>query len=82
MHIMFTNFSAKSPMPLAAPVSLFERILHAQEKASSLIENTINQVSEYLLNSIGNDTNNFKDILCQTDRSEFIKAIETEIDVH
>ena len=69
-------------MPLAPPVSLFETIVCSQEKARSLIGNTINQVSEYLLSSIDNNKYHFKDVLHQTDRAEFIKAMETEIDVH
>ena len=82
VYNLFTNFSTKSPMPLSAPVSLLERTLCAQEKSSSLIDNTINQVSEHLPSSIYNDTYHFKDMLRQNDRAEFIKTMETEIDVH
>ena len=42
VYNIFTNFSANSPMLLAAPESLFERTLCAQEKSSTLIENAIN----------------------------------------
>ena len=56
VHSLFTNFSAKSPTPLAAPVSLFERMTCVQEKAISLIDNTINKVSDNLLRSIYNHT--------------------------
>ena len=64
-------------MPLAAPVSLFEKMLCAQEKASSLTGNIINQVSDYLLRSIDNDKYHFQDMLRQNDREELIKATET-----
>ena len=69
-------------MTLAAPVSLLEKRLCAQEKANSLINNTINQVRECMLSSIDNDTPNFEYLLHQTDRSEFTKVVENEFDAH
>ena len=64
------------------PKSMLQIILHTQEKARSLIHNMSNQFSEYLLRSIDNDVHHFKDMMRQTDRHEFIKAMKTEIDTH
>ena len=60
-------------MSSSAPKPTLERIMHDQEKASSLIDNMSNQVSEYLLSSIDNDVHPLKEMMRKTDRSEFIK---------
>ena len=82
VHNMFTIFSIELSISSSEPKSMLQIILCTQKKARSLIENMINQVSEYLLRSIDNVMNHFKDILSQAERSEFIKAIETKIYAH
>ena len=47
-----------------------------QEKISVLIDDTINCISEFVLRTMDNESCNFKEILKQPDRTEFIKAME------
>ena len=82
VHNMLTSFSTDSSISSSAPKSMLERITCYQDKASSLIVNTINRVSENLLISICNDMHLFIDMLHQANWSEFIKAMETEMDAH
>ena len=80
MHNLLTNLRTNSSMSSSETKLTLERITHARENASSLIDNTINQVSECSLSSIDNDACHFKEILRQNDRSDFIKGIENYID--
>ena len=47
-----------------------------------LIDNTINYLSEFILAIIDNELYHFKDMLKQPDQTDFIKAMEKEINIH
>ena len=62
--------------------TMLERCFYAQEVMSTLVDSTVNQISEFILSAINNEAYTFKEMLKQPDRAEFIKAMETEIDTY
>ena len=63
-------------------ISFQERILYVQEYVNMLINNSLNFVNEIILSIVDNEVYHLKEILKQEDKSEFIKVMVNEIDVH
>ena len=49
---------------------------------NTLIDNTVNYINEFVLSSIDNKAYHLKDILKQSDKAKFIKAMIKEINIH
>ena len=82
VHNYFINFAQDHSYDSENARTMLERCFYAQELLETLVDNIINQISKFILSAIDNEAYHFKGMLRQPDRSEFIKAIEKEIDTH
>ena len=82
VHNYFTNVVQDCNYNSKTLRTMLERCFYAQELLETLVDNIINQISKFILSAIDNEAYHFKGMLRQPDRSEFIKAIEKEIDTH
>ena len=82
VYNLFINYSSATSKSEWKPRLIAKRILYAKEMTSTLIDNTINHVSEFILVVIDNEIYAFKTMLQQLDRSQFITAMEQEVSVH
>ena len=61
---------------------MMEILFYAQEVINTLCNDTINQINVFVHSEIDNETHHFKEMLKQPDSSDFIKAMEKEINYH
>jgi len=82
VYNLFVNFAKPESKIKTKKISFQERILYVQEYVNLLIDDSLNFVHEIVLSIIDNEVYHLKGMLKQEDKSEFIKAMVNEIEVH
>ena len=86
VHTLLANFSMPSSdirdHESLSPKKFLKRIFYVQERLNTLIDISINHVSEFVLAAIDNEACSFKEMLKHDDRADFVSAMEKEVDVH